>query len=163
MNSDAHERISLTRQIESTLQVQKMDDSELQEMSDAHEIEMALISAKLQHADDSDDMKWKRALSKALNVLKVHMAWITKEQHARELKAEKDRLAADRAAKAENLKRAVEMKEKADKAKEERIKAANCEDRRNADLFREVVLETVGREMYLCMWQAVNQRKGAVQ
>lgn len=164
MNSDARERISLSRQVESTRQVQAMDDGELQDMHDAHEMEIALLSAKVQHLTDRDDAAdWARRATQALNVLAVHMAWITKEQRAREVKAEKDRFAAAKAAREENSKRALELKRMADESKADRMRLANEESRRHAELFKEVVLETVGREMYMGMWQAVNQRMETMQ
>lgn len=150
--------VPLSRQIGDIAQVEAMDDDELERMQALHEAEILKLDNRIRSG-----VRAGVACEAALRVLGLHKHWITREIKRR-VDADKAVRAEENAAREDTARAArkaaqqafAQQQERAHAARLERVRQSNDENLRQMVIFKRLVREAVGDEVYLRLWDAVD-------
>lgn len=150
--------VPLSRQIGDIAQVEAMDDDELERMQALHEAEILKLDNRIKFGERAG-----AGCEVALRVLRLHKHWVTREIKRR-VDADKAARAEENAAREDAARAArkaaqqafAQQQERAHAARLERVRESNDENLRQMVIFKRLVRETVGDEVYLRLWEAVN-------
>lgn len=151
----------LTKQLASRADVQALSDDELVVMLSKHDEEITSVEHRIESLGD----KASPAITTVLKFLRIHRRWIREEKkqrgkEKRKATAHEQMLAAER--KREQKRLAAEAHERAVReaaeAKAVRMASLQAFDRKQIAVFKMVVREVLGDEMYMHLWKLTQDR-----
>lgn len=153
--------VLLTNQIANRSDVQALSDNYLSVMESKHDEEIVFVQHRISKLGEDAP----HSLKTALKFLRLHRKWIIEEKKAR--KKERGAQAEREKAVVEEIKRqqklaAIEahariVKEAAE-AKAARMASLQALDRKQITVFKTVVREVLGDEMYMHLWKMTQDR-----